>query len=175
MPNAPSTLAGLDLCLIGHGIPALLGKLSLLALCVSKRDPRRDGKGDIGNVLAQSRDHCTDYLNQRVEVMLEVFYSCLAMGLVSGRPSFCQWRQFITFLLLYLRSKRVEIKLKRIVPPLVSILTAILDSRVMTHVIRVMKEEKIEKACWKVGKVLLVRAYVVLLDQDPSSSAKLLV
>ena len=68
------------------------------------------------------------------------------VGLAPGRLSFCQWQQFVALVLLHLRSKVVEIILRRVVPPLVSVLIAIMSSHGLTHVIRVMKEEKrIEK------------------------------
>ena len=65
--------------------------------------------------------------------------------------------------------------MRRVVPPLVSILTTVVGSCVMTHVIKVVKEEKIEKFYWKTGENLLVRANVILLDKGPPSIAKLLV
>ena len=74
--------------------------------------------------------------------MLEAFRSRLAAGLAFGCPSFHQWREFIAFLLLHLRSKRAEIISRRVVPPLVSVLTTVVSSHVMAHVIRVIKEEK---------------------------------
>ena len=69
----------------------------------------------------------------------------------------------------------MKVILRRVVPPLVSILTTVVGSRVVTHVFRVVKEKKMEKACWKTGEDLLVRANVVLLDKGPPSSAKMLV
>ena len=45
-------MAGLGLWLTGHGIPALLERLSLPALRFSRRDPQKDGKGHIDNILA---------------------------------------------------------------------------------------------------------------------------
>ena len=44
IPRVPSTLASIHLCLGGYGIPTLLGRLSLLALCISKKDSWRDGR-----------------------------------------------------------------------------------------------------------------------------------
>ena len=41
-------------------------------------------------------------------------------------------------------------------------------SRVMTHVIKVVKEKKMEKACWKTDENLFVRANPILLDKEPS-------
>ena len=52
-----------------------------------------------------------------------------------------------------------------LVPPLVNVLTVVVGSHDMTYVIKLMKEEKRKKACWKIGKNLLVRANVVLLNK----------
>ena len=79
--------------------------------------------------------------------MVKAFHSHLVARLESGRHSFCQRRQFVALLLFHLRSKRAKIILRRVVPPLVSVLIAIVGSRVMTYVIGVMKEERLEKTC----------------------------
>ena len=49
----------------------------------------------------------------------------------------------------------MEIMLRRVVPSLVNVLTAVVSSRVIAHVIRVIKEEKgrklagkLVKSCW---------------------------
>ena len=68
-----------------------------------------------------------------------------------------------------------KVVLRRVVPPFFSVLTTVMDSNVMTHVIKVVKEKKMEEACWKTDEDLLVRANVILLDKGPSSSAKVLV
>ena len=68
-----------------------------------------------------------------------------------------------------------KVVLRRVVPPFFSVLTTVMDSNVMTHVIKVVKEKKMEEACWKTDEDLLVRANVILLDNGPSSSAKVLV
>ena len=49
-------------------------------------------------------------------------------------------------MLLHLRKKRAEVMLRRVVPPLVSILTTIVGSHIVTHVFKVVKEKKMEKA-----------------------------
>ena len=54
--SAPLTVAGLSLCLANRGVPTLLGWQSLYSLRVSNRDPRRDGRGHIGCILAQGGD-----------------------------------------------------------------------------------------------------------------------
>ena len=68
-----------------------------------------------------------------------------------------------------------KVVLRRVVPPFFSVLTTVMDSNVMTHVIKVVKEKKMEEACWKTDEDLLVRANVILLDKGPASSAKVLV
>ena len=69
----------------------------------------------------------------------------------------------------------MEVILRRVVPHLVSILTAVMGSRVVTHIFRVVKEKEMEKACWKTGEDLLVRANAILLDKGPPSSTIILV
>ena len=56
--------------------------------------------------------------------------------------------QFVALVLLYLTSKREEIILRRVIPHLISVLTVVVSSRGVTHVTRVMKEERMEKTCW---------------------------
>ena len=69
----------------------------------------------------------------------------------------------------------MHVILRRAIPPWVSILTAVLSSCIMAHLLSVAKKEKMLDTCWKVGEYLLVRARVVLLDKGPPSKAKMLV
>ena len=104
--------------------------------------------------------------------MLEAFHSYFKEGLASGYPSFHQRRQFFALSLFYLSVKGTEVVLRRVVPPLFSVLTAVVGSSVMVHVVEVVREKEMEKACWKTDGSSLVRASVILLDKGPYLAPK---
>ena len=86
-PSTPSASMGFSSSLIGRGVPDLLRRWNLLALCVSKRDPQRDGEGHIGCVLAQSCYQRVNQLGQHVDVLLKTLCPCFTAGLTPRRPS----------------------------------------------------------------------------------------
>ena len=55
-------------------------------------------------------------------------------------------------MLLHLRSKRAKVILSWVVPPLISVLTAIVSPRGMTHIAGVMKKEKWRKLVGRLAK-----------------------